>query len=373
MKRKSVFLLISYCFILLFTGCGADTGAADALTQSSAAPNASPGVISEMSPEDSATTGVFPENAESQISAEGSSGASIETPDSSGVGSSKTDAPEQVSSVRENTPNCPVNTAPGTITYGNDVTSIDASNTAEGYIMARYTGSCSKVKIIITGPDLYKCTYNLNSSEYQAFPLTSGDGTYSIGIYENIQGTDYSTCYTVSIDAAITDSFSPYLRPSQYVDYDADTQAVALAAELCASAADELECVTLVYDYIIENIGYDYDKANQITSGTLTSYIADIDGTLASGKGICLDYAAIMTCMLRSQNIPTRLEVGYAGTAYHAWISTYIKDVGWVNGVVQFDGINWSLMDPTFGASSGEAELRDFIGDGTNYTVKYIY
>lgn len=80
-----------------------------------------------------------------------------------------------------------------------------------------------------------------------------------------------------------------------------------------------------------------------------------------------------MTSILRSQRIPTHLEVGYAGTVYHAWISTYIEDVGWVNGIIQFDGTDWELMDPTFGASTGSKKLKKFIGDGDNYTVKYIY
>jgi len=80
-----------------------------------------------------------------------------------------------------------------------------------------------------------------------------------------------------------------------------------------------------------------------------------------------------MASILRSQQIPTHLEVGYAGTVYHAWISTYIKDVGWVNGIIQFDGTDWELMDPTFGASTGSKELKKFIGDGENYMVKYIY
>jgi len=81
----------------------------------------------------------------------------------------------------------------------------------------------------------------------------------------------------------------------------------------------------------------------------------------------------MMTCMLRTQQIPTRLEVGYAGSTYHAWISVYLEDIGWVNGIIEFTGSDWSLMDPTFGASTGSKELREFIGDGTNYTTKYIY
>ena len=80
-----------------------------------------------------------------------------------------------------------------------------------------------------------------------------------------------------------------------------------------------------------------------------------------------------MVTMLRSQRIPTRMEIGYAGTAYHAWLSTYIEDIGWVNGMIEFDGKEWSLMDPTFASNTEDKSLKDFIGDGSNYSVKYIY
>ena len=67
------------------------------------------------------------------------------------------------------------------------------------------------------------------------------------------------------------------------------------------------------------------------------------------------------------------MEVGYAGTAYHAWISTYITDIGWVNGMIQFDGKDWSLMDPTFASTTSEKELKSFLNDSSNYRLKYIY
>ena len=98
-----------------------------------------------------------------------------------------------------------------------------------------------------------------------------------------------------------------------------------------------------------------------------------MDEVLSTKTGICLDYAALMTTMLRSQRIPTRMEIGYAGTAYHAWLSTYIEDVGWVNGMIEFDGNEWSLMDPTFASNTKDKTLKEFIGDGSNYSVKYIY
>ena len=81
-----------------------------------------------------------------------------------------------------------------------------------------------------------------------------------------------------------------------------------------------------------------------------------------------------MTAMLRSQNIPTKLVTGYTGSAYHAWISTYTKETGWVEGVIFFDGVSWKLMDPTFASSSNSSDaIMKYIGDGKNYTVKYLY
>ncbi len=275
--------------------------------------------------------------------------------------------------LRDNTPYCPIPTAPGTVTYGNDVTTIDASNLEQGYIMANYTGTCPKVKLQVIGPNSHTCTYNLNTAQFQAIPLTAGDGRYTVTVNENIQGKEYSVSYEVNLDVSMTDPFSPYLSPSSYVNYDTDTLAVELAAELCETASSDLECVSAIYNYIIENVEYDYDKAGQITSGALSSYIADIDATLENGKGICLDYAALMACMLRTQHIPTRLEVGYASLAYHAWVCVYLTDVGWVNGIVEFDGSSWNLMDPTYAASNSEEEVREFIGDGSNYSVRYIY
>ena len=95
---------------------------------------------------------------------------------------------------------------------------------------------------------------------------------------------------------------------------------------------------------------------------------------MASGKGICFDYAALMAAMLRSQNVPVKLVVGYTGGAYHAWINVYSEKDGWIEGKVYFDGKEWKLMDPTF-ASSGKSSdnIMAYIGNGSNYTAKYLY
>jgi len=99
-----------------------------------------------------------------------------------------------------------------------------------------------------------------------------------------------------------------------------------------------------------------------------------LDTVLEKKSGICFDYAALMTGMLRSQGIPCKLVVGYAGTAYHAWISVWTQEHGWVDGAIYFDGSVWQRMDPTFASGSGgDPAILRYIGDGANYTAKYFY
>ncbi len=271
------------------------------------------------------------------------------------------------SGTRDNTPVCYVPTASGITVYSNALAEIDASNTAEGYIMVNYKGTNPKVKLQITGGNGVTYTYTLGGG-YETFPLSAGSGSYKVAVYENVSGNQYALAISQTISANITNANGPYLYPNQYVNFNAGSQVVAKAKQLAEGCSNELDVVTKIYNYAT-TITYDYTKANSVQSG----YIPNPDAIMQNGTGICLDYASVMASMLRSQGIPTRLEVGYAGSAYHAWISTYITDIGWVNGVIEFDGVNWSLMDPTFAASAGDSTLKNFIGDGSNYKTKYIY
>lgn len=267
---------------------------------------------------------------------------------------------------RDNTPVVLTGQADGTVTYGSEGVTIDASHISEGYIMVSYTGTNEKVKLQITGPDEVVYTYDLHG-DYETFPLTAGSGSYTVGVFENIEGTSYSTLFTQTIDVKIDDEFGPYLYANQYVNFNGESKVVEKAEELSKPCNDDLEVIEQVYNYMISNFTYDYDKAESVQSG----YLPDVDEVFEAQTGICFDYAAVMAAMLRSQRIPTRLEVGYAGDVYHAWISTYIEEQGWVNGIIQFDGKNWELMDPTFASTSSKPE--DFITNTDEYITKFVY
>ncbi|MBO4883075.1 MAG: transglutaminase domain-containing protein, partial [Lachnospiraceae bacterium] len=299
----------------------------------------------------------------------GTSGGNGSESSDNGKEESSAESQAPVKGSRDNSVRCLVPTADGTLVAESETYSIDYSHTEDGYVCVKYCGPIDIIKLRITGPDEVVYTYDLRTKDYEVFPLTGGNGDYTVAIYENIEGTQYALAASEVIGVQITDELTPYLYPNQYVDFTKDSKAVKLASELVYSANDDLDAVSLIYNYIIDNITYDTPKAESKP----TNYVPDIDEILDAKTGICLDYASLMCSMLRSQQIPARLEIGYAADAYHAWISVYIDGVGWVNGVVEFTGDKWTLMDPTFGASAEDTTLKKFIGDGSNYTLQKIY
>lgn len=263
--------------------------------------------------------------------------------------------------------------ASGTLVRSSSGASIDYSNTSDGYVMVKYSDASSqKIKAQVTGPSGTTYTYNLQAgaSDWTTFPLSDGNGSYKVAVYRNTTGTKYSTVLSITCTANMTDEFAPFLRPNQYVDYTNAVNTVAKAAELTKGLTDPLAKVKAVYEFVVKTLKYDRAKASSVQSG----YLPVLDTVLAQKKGICFDYASLMTAMLRSQGVPCKLVVGYAGNAYHAWISVWSEETGWVNAAIYFDGTTWQRMDPTF-ASSGKqsASVMKYIGDGSHYTEKYIY
>lgn len=254
--------------------------------------------------------------------------------------------------------------ASGTVTYGNSKVKIDASHTNDGYLMVKYSGRNSRIKVQITHDATY--TYDLNARDaYEVFPLTEGDGSYSIKVFENISGNQYAQAFSQSIQVALSDPNLPFLYPNQYVNFHAGSNAVAVSSQLSEGAADQLGIVTNVFNFVVDNLTYDYEKAATVQSG----YLPDVDVTLETKKGICFDYASLMTAMLRAQDIPTKLVIGYTGDLYHAWISVYLENQGWVDNIIYFDGQNWSMMDPTFASSGG----KSYGAGNETYRAKYSY
>lgn len=251
----------------------------------------------------------------------------------------------------------------------NSRAAIDYSNTADGYVMVNFIDTTDKkLKVQVTRETTY--TYNLQAGEWTTFPLSDGNGEYKVSVFENVSDTKYSTVISASFKVSLSNEFEPFLRPNQYVNYEEAPNTIAKAEELAGQTGDALEKVAKIYDFVVNHLSYDKAKAKSVKSG----YLPVLDEILAGDKGICFDYASLMTGMLRSQNVPCKLVVGYAGEAYHAWISVWSEETGWVDGAIYFDGSEWQRMDPTFVSSGKNSEkIQQFVGDGNNYVPKYLY
>ena len=176
--------------------------------------------------------------------------------------------------------------ASGTTTYGNDKVTVDVSHMDQGYVMVKYNGSNGKIKVQITKQTTY--TYNLNARDaYEVFPLTEGNGSYSIKVFENISGNQYAQAFSQSVQVNLENQYAPFLYPNQYVNFNQNSNAVAVSAQVAAGAADQLGIVANVFDYVVQNLTYDHNKAATVQSG----YLPNVDSTLATRNGICFDYA----------------------------------------------------------------------------------
>lgn len=247
---------------------------------------------------------------------------------------------------------------------------IDYSNASAGYVMVRYNQQISqRLKAQVKGPTT-TYTYNLTAGVWAAFPLSDGNGTYQITVYKNVVDSKYAAVISQTISVSLVNEFAPFLHSNQYVNYAAAPATVATAAQLTAGLADPLQKVEAIYDFVVKEITYDTALAASVSSG----YLPNLDSVLARRSGICFDYAAMMTGMLRSQGVPCKLVVGYAGSAYHAWISVWSPSTGWIDGVIFFNGSSWQRMDPTFASSGNSSEaILQYIGNGSNYAAKYFY
>ena len=252
-------------------------------------------------------------------------------------------------------------------------TTIDTTNAKYGFVTVNYTSN-AKLKVGIQYGNEKTSYKNCPSGKDAVFSLEQGDGTYTISLCENISGTTYRVVTSKKVNAKIENAYAPYLIATTDVQFTSGDDVCKKASELCKDAKTDMDKVTAIYNYIAGHYTYDTKLASDITSGKVSKYIPDTAATLNSNKGICYDLASLFAAMCRSQNIPCKLVVGYAGTTYHAWINVYIDGVGWVDKVIYFDGESWTLMDPTF-VSTGKASqsIMKYVTDDTNYTQKYAY
>jgi len=245
--------------------------------------------------------------------------------------------------------------------------SIDVSHVADGYVAAQGTSSARLKFQVICGQSTYN--YDLDSSGTPAiFPLNCGSGTYTFRVMQNTSGDKYVELQSLTQDVALADEFQPFLRNNAVCNYGPSSRCVALADQLRGESTTEIDLVTRIYDYITDNVAYDYDEAGTVEAG----YLPDPDEVLSSRKGICFDYASLAAAMMRSQGIPCKIITGYVDpeNIYHAWNVIWFQDSGWVSVEIAVSQNEWKRIDMTFAAAEGD---EGALGTERTYTDRFVY
>ncbi len=225
---------------------------------------------------------------------------------------------------------------------------LDKSNSAVIGICATSAFSKKiKVEIEKNGEKYY---YNINNlDEFEYFPLQMGSGDYQISILENVRDNKYRYVYRDNINYAKSDKNEVYVSSSQLINWDFSDRAIITASILTKELKTEVDKIEGIYNYLIDRLSYDYDKHKYVEY----DYIPSIDLINDTKSGICFDFASLLAAMLRSQNIPTRLVMGYSKDidGYHAWNEVFLKEEG-----------RWMVIDIT-----SDTILKE---NGMSYTME---
>lgn len=361
MKDKITALSVSLILIFAVCGCTVNTTTSKIKTSSASAASVN---TSSVTSEDTATSSAENSSQEASVEQErkilselqnnessSSSASSASSSSSAAIKPSQTKPQAKAPSPSPSVVRSPKVSGKKVLSGSGAV--IDVSNSSQGYLMAKCSGCSKRLKLQIKTS---KMTYNYdlnNKGSYEVFPLQMGNGSYTVRVMKNVSGSSYSQLFADDFSVSLESNLLPYLYPNQYVNFSSSSAAVKKASNLCAGCSTDIEKLKAIYNFMTDEISYDYAKAKSVKS----TYLPDVDSVLASKKGICFDYSSLMAAMLRSQNIPTQLVIGSAGAVAqnHAWNEVYIRGTGWITIKIKNNGTGWKLLDPTFGEKAGSA------------------
>ena len=267
-------------------------------------------------------------------------------------------------------PDVKVPLASGASVFSEEKAEVDYGNASDGYISVVYSGSSAQAKIRITNGSV-QYDHDISVGGKRDFIPLMGSGSYSVKVYEHISGKNFAPVLSGEFNVTLKNETDTYLYPNKYVNFAKSSACVKKAAEACAGKSGDVEEIAAIFDYIADNISYDKQLAATVQSG----YLPDPDKTLASGKGICFDYASLFAAMCRSRGIPARLVIGYAEpNIYHAWNEVYTEETGWITPELFLKKKGYNIADATFYSSNSDKEkIAGYISDDKNYTAMYRY
>lgn len=238
--------------------------------------------------------------------------------------------------------------------------SVDTSTASKGYITVSANASTTKPYVVQIKNGKQTYNYRLIDSSSINIPLQLGSGTYRIVLLELVSGKQYKAVSQEKLK--VTDAGnSVYKNSIQLIDFNKDMASIKTLSKLISTDETTKDKVTTLYDYMVKNFSYDFDKAAALANAT--SYLPNIDTIFNSKKGICYDFSSLFAAVLRYNDIPAKLAMGYTPTinVYHAWNQVYYDST-------------WKTIDITYDIGmKGSRVATSMIKKDEDYSVSKIY
>lgn len=149
----------------------------------------------------------------------------------------------------------------------------------------------------------------------------------------------------------LTDDHFDMLEPSKYARPSPELDAFMRIADLQKPVGDPLSALLTLQRGIYDSFEYQ--------SG-ITEVNSPIEVALEQRRGVCQDFAHIMTAIARQWGIPARYVSGYlyhkgtrdrsSADATHAWVEAWLPSIGWIG------------FDPTNNIMAAERHVRAAVG-----------
>ncbi|MDF2840977.1 MAG: hypothetical protein K0Q99_1749, partial [Clostridia bacterium] len=173
--------------------------------------------------------------------------------------------------------------------------------------------------------------------------LNKGTGKYDIYIMVNEYDRKYSFGPKLTVEN--TKELNPFLIPDKDIESE-DKLIVEKSQEITKGLNRDTEKIKAIYDWVSENIEYDYAKYRKHLNNDYDNQYGALLA-LQTQKGVCYDYAALVAALGRAAGIQSKLVKGTGvinGTSgYHAWNEVYLADES-----------KWIKLDATYAAVLGE-------------------
>lgn|GEM_PF-423834 len=228
----------------------------------------------------------------------------------------------------------------------------------EGYIRISGSTDNNKIKLLVSGGDK-QVWYDvkLNNGEFDEEIWFDKKGKYTIKVMVHEYDRKYS--YGPGFTLENTEESDEYLIPAKHIESN-DAVIIDTAREITKACSSDLEKARAIYDWVTDNIRFDYNKLEMHKRGQYDNKYGALN-TIKTRRGVCYDYATLAAALSRSLGLRAKVAEGDLNKGplkgLHAWNEIYIEESG-----------SWIRIDTTLGATTGE-DYFDFENNDESYVA----